>query len=1186
MPNLTQFNQVQGQNGLYQSSASLNLFFVINTPAGGAQYPQQFSLSDSWNTYNGVYVFTICKLSSTSPQWQEYCTKLMAEVQLLISKAAKDIDYPTTAPYKGIIWLEDNVNPNAEDPVTINNGECLFLLIDGGEYITIYDHYIGFGNLTIPIPNTTFVLPAADKSNYGGTQATINGLVFTYTPWRSHEADYPPHPGFQWYLSLTDTDTGLLEGQLALKNQNADVLRDWMPGIRYNITPDIPNASAISQFYPLLPDSISDLVVYNIKWKPRDTQSTFLGFSDRSITLNNTQTAIDWPDSTDPASNNLLAFEFDKLTYHSCFNSVSGNHKILLIMQDDAGLVISNYTNTDGTSRYFLMPSGTFEIALETKDSDYVAGNQVKLLCGLAGTEFIKVVPRYGSVFGDCIKFTPQVQTNPTTNADVYVHTLISISQNPANPTAPTYYSQPKAASMFVYENNPLPEPLVNPILASTDIMNATLKDSIMFPLVPYGNLVLSQGLAFTDLAKYEFTSLSVQRKQSIASQVLSHTPPKVSTTLNITSDTSQITATPQGFLATIDSGGLNWSSVTMALSEAGSFEFAPYKGQNYIPNVLRDTLQSNQLFLVVTTQNNKSDKKILGQLNSNITIDGWPFEAVVPQAVDGNDYNNVLIFKFCQGTLKDLATNYRNWNQGDYYNIDPQATSTWLYDYICQAELAVQDSNGSGPQNPLLQNFVDTVNNPAWNGVLMLKVDVSVQDFPEELEGLVAGINLNQFYGHHIGFNVNKLDYNSGSLQITDSSIFGLINYVATDSDKSSTSSQSTTDSTDPVYQFNVLSLQVAFQNSKVRSFASRIQLTANNWFGEAGVLNQGTGIQGFGIYAIEMNGHMQSNNGKNVYTFVTNPGQVYQFNMQSQVFNYIEITNAAFITLNTQPAPSPPPGDTGKVIKTHFVFSGYLNFKQLAPFDAFCFGDTTLSQPNGLCFNALAVEMDFNLYTNPTTDVSNIQNQVFTFDPGNITFDMSQSNVRDNSMYNKFPLSLKTLVYSNTGSDGATDNPSDHGYLPISINTDNKFSGLGNQWYGIAYNLNLGTPGALAAKMDFTASILVAWSPGGNQLQLDIGIKFPGSGGAKKLLALENVIKLSIGQILFEAIKQEGSEAKLAYVLTFFNIGLKFFSINLPMHGALNAALFGDPNQNNSSGSSLGWYAAYDNMNTKKVS
>jgi hypothetical protein len=142
----------------------------------------------------------------------------------------------------------------------------------------------------------------------------------------------------------------------------------------------------------------------------------------------------------------------------------------------------------------------------------------------------------------------------------------------------------------------------------------------------------------------------------------------------------------------------------------------------------------------------------------------------------------------------------------------------------------------------------------------------------------------------------------------------------------------------------------------------------------------------------------------------------------------------------------------------------------------------------------------------------------------------------------------------------------PTDLGYLPI--DSPLNLSTLTYPWYALQFDLNLGGPGGLAAKIDFTATLVAAWAPTKN-LSVFLGIKLPGSSGASKELTLESVLKLSIGGIEFQV------SGDSTYMLKFDNIALKFFLIKFPPSGQTNIYLFGDPN--NQDNTTLGWYAAY---------
>jgi hypothetical protein len=518
-------------------------------------------------------------------------------------------------------------------------------------------------------------------------------------------------------------------------------------------------------------------------------------------------------------------------------------------------------------------------------------------------------------------------------------------------------------------------------------------------------------------------------------------------------------------------------------------------------------------------------------------------------------DYRNVLIFKFSNGKLSDRISNPNLWTNPQAFNNSANAeliaVSQWLQDYIQSA----RQQAGSG----LFDHFLNIVDDENWNGILALRVDVSPSDFPPELQGLLAGIDLKQFNAHHLGIEVSYVTSQGGLSMTGNSSLFGLINYVdqryAQYLAAGGTPGQPIGGAgTDP-YNFTVLTLQVSFENSEIKNFSSITQVTANQLFGDA--VTQVTNPGGVASSnSVVLNGSYENHDGQPVYVFNSTGDS--KFWLNSNVVNYMEVIKAQFNTLTNQ-----ADQDSGQV-NSRFLFWGYLNFASMQNFDAFSFGSKPGNEKTdsrtGLFFSNLALEMQFAVATSTL--------RTFTFDPSHLSFNLDQSTARPASLYSRFPLALAGLV------SGTQDKmPSAQGYLPIRVQNATLGS-LGATWYALGFNLSLGTPGALASATDFTATLLVAWSPGSTQpgsYNAFLGIKLPGAGGSDNSLSLQGVLKLSIGTIQFLYIA-----ATQAYMLKFNNIALKLFVFKLPPAGNTMFFLFGDPTPGAAQGS-LGWYAAY---------
>jgi hypothetical protein len=205
----------------------------------------------------------------------------------------------------------------------------------------------------------------------------------------------------------------------------------------------------------------------------------------------------------------------------------------------------------------------------------------------------------------------------------------------------------------------------------------------------------------------------------------------------------------------------------------------------------------------------------------------------------------------------------------------------------------------------------------------------------------------------------------------------------------------------------------------------------------------------------------------------------------------------------------------------------------------------------------------------------------RTFTFDPNRMSFDVSQSTPRRNSLFTNFPINVSGLIYSKKDDDSK---PSDLGFLPVIINSPTPINGqsLTEKWYSLLYNLNLGSMGALAAKAGFVSQISTAWSPDTAVRRLATGIKLPGVGG-QKTLSLQSVLSINIQSFTFYS-TEDTVNKKIAYLLKFNNVKLSILGKKLPGAADTQFILFGDADGVDKT--TLAWYAAYYNKPKKAQS
>jgi hypothetical protein len=560
----------------------------------------------------------------------------------------------------------------------------------------------------------------------------------------------------------------------------------------------------------------------------------------------------------------------------------------------------------------------------------------------------------------------------------------------------------------------------------------------------------------------------------------------------------------------------------------------------------LLSAFQSNKLFLVVSDP--PSIEAFLLAANAAITIGGdagelWQFDL---DPAGWQAAGTVLIIKFYDQSLEQLAARHKSWAAGDTFNTDAAATGRRIGTVITQAKQAVTagDTDYAG--------FVAAVTDPHWNGILALNVQAPLDELPAELRGLAAGIDPALFRAHHVGINASKItvpDPTSGkAIGILDSAIFGLIDYHAPAPLPAHVAD----------WAFQVQTLKVLFDDSAVTSFSSIIDLQVNSLFAEPATLAGGLPdnnniVQLFGVY------QKHENNGQvtESYTFQTQSGQDAVFDMAtSQTLNAVIMSQAQFVTVTSD--------TTATDVTSQFLFWGLIDFMELESatggesFDALSFGRQSSGDQAGLAFSNLVLSMSFDPETTQ-------QGPVFTFDASTLAIDMAASTPRPHSLFQHLPLTVARITQADQGIS-----PTDVGFM--GVQTPLTQSALAYPWFSLDYNLNLGTPGALAAAAGFVATVTVAWSPAqGSNYQVFVGLKLPGSSGAKRSIPIEGLFDISFKSL------QIVSPAPDTYVLVLYGIGFSFLSFTFPPSGQVNFALFGDPSAQGKGDTSLGWYAAY---------
>ncbi len=576
---------------------------------------------------------------------------------------------------------------------------------------------------------------------------------------------------------------------------------------------------------------------------------------------------------------------------------------------------------------FYLIPDGDFTLGVENQPS-YNA--TFSLLCGLGATESITFNLKSAPNSGDRLRFKVGMPALSTTFPDdgavleeegslegkffgTSWVTLVTLQGSTTwkNPPTPWYDSQPEGAPLFAKESGDL-------LKFHQMGIKLTSGEDLYLPLVPYASLQVDPQNGPFDaegIKNFEMKVLSPARKGLIEDRRAFSSEAGQRALKEPTAKTKYVT--PQGFIVTVDDSG---TYTEVLLAKTGSPSNVEFKLTNPSTD-LQEALQTNQLFLVVTNNGN------FGKIEDNpapgdrsfsnlLSVGGWNFRVNVPASVEGEDFGNVMIFKFCKGTLQDMVKTPDLWAKADVFNDSSKKTalSLWLQDYLEEAIEEAGDS--SSKECALFTKLKDIATNEHWNGILLLKADID--SLPSNLGGLMAGMERNKFFAHHLGIEANHID--SVNIDIKDhSSVFGAIYY----------SDSSYLSAIDGDFYFRVKDLGALFENSALKSFESNVELVMNRILDHP-VLRTTTGSSGQDSGSIVLKGSCQKKEGSSTESsgmgediiFVMDSDESCSFYLDSNILRKVEVVKAQM---------SMAEDSASGLSTTRFDFWGFMDFAAL---------------------------------------------------------------------------------------------------------------------------------------------------------------------------------------------------------------------------------------------------------------
>jgi hypothetical protein len=1085
-----EFTPTQADIRLYLSSDPAHRGTVMYLlPAAETSCPTSISFADSWDKFGGAYLFV-----ATAPSDQ----KEFAEA------ARGFLEDPRNAGAR-FAWLE----PEAGDLAT---GTAIAVSPTGSGWATSRPIAFELRNFGLTIAAGTQVAPAEPGFSFSFTPPGAGGLQFT-AGWGGATAGTVTGA---MTLPLAGPLAGCLQMPLELALPDLDTLD---VGLRWFYPAEKEAASGEPFFLASLrcPLLAAGATLYpNLDpLQPLELKRTFLAFNQADLEQQQSEPA--------PAVESYLrATTGDVLSLQPLAAKAIGSRTAAA--QRFASLVFAanpGASTAAASDPFYLVPHGDFE--LKSKRS-----GKFTLMGGLSGVEYFEPTGAAAPATVSFVAGKPAFEkgffpgeppgTTQLEPADVPTTSYASVTEQKEGVG---YFAQPDQSVLYNYGD--LPKSGAKPIvpLVAQPVHVTTLssgpEQAPLFPLLPYAG---TEGQLREPFAQLESQVVNPKRRKEIAAKAEAPAAAPASRAGVGGGPSSAHSATPQGLLAEFGPTPGKWRGITLAQMQA------PAKQLEFkeVDNELLAAFQSNKMFLVASKP--AAIAPYLQPDFDRITIgtadNAWTFDLGTEHWAE---YQTVLIVKFSDQSIEQLAKNTAAWAAATTFNDDPAAVSE-------QIDKAIENAATEGED---LSTFHEAMTDPTWNGIIALNVRAPLAGLPKELAGLAAGIDPGHFFAHHVAVKASKIKIAAGGeLEIENSSIFGLIHYEGSEPD-----------SLGAPYAFQVKQLKVLFLNSAVASFSSRIDLQANALFGEPAELQGGSHniVELLGVYQ-----RHPSVDGTPQGSYVFETADRSTFAMKSAVLDAVVLSKGQFVTITED--------SNAHFTDSKFVFWGTVDFRQLEA-DVFSFGrEEGATEPAGLSFGNLAIRMTFEPQAAAIAPA-------FEFDASQLSLDLATSNARKDGLFAHFPLTLSGMKQMN----GTT--PTELGYM--GLDTVLSQSSLSYPSFSLDFDLDLGSAGAMAAGAGFVAGLTVAWSPGNPEAySVFTGLKLPGSSGSKRQISIEGLFNIT-----FKAMELL-TPAPGSYVLVLYGIGFKFFSLTFPPSGQVNFTLFGDPNQGGKS-SALGWYAAY---------
>ncbi len=735
-------------------------------------------------------------------------------------------------------------------------------------------------------------------------------------------------------------------------------------------------------------------------------------------------------------------------------------------------------------------PLGTYKVYIERE-------KDIKLLCGFSGTEYM-LLENGADVYFEAGKpafssYYPEKEFSIDDFVNKASKDLLTDEMTTAwAGFSGKYYTQPLKAPFFTGTDDILK--LADLYIDFTDMHGLPL-----LPIMPYnglrvnmnGDIKNSMWVSADEVVGFDNVILAKERSKCAGfelSRLIRENKDKIAESGN-----SVTAATPSGFIGDIADNIL--TGVKLAFSDRGNLGFSD------ISDDIRNAFLDSSLFCVIVNPGK------IGKFDNQFSIEDWNFKLSIGSGSKYNEYANVLLIKSVSGRIynpdnvsESLCANIGAWTGRDSFSKPAEGDipnlENWLINYC---KKSIENRN----ENTYLEKFAEVITDENWKGILALNTTLMSECFPDCLKPLLAGLSEDSVIcAHHVGADIVSIrNTENGPVPIGNSPFFGLIQYRAS----GYCGMAMPVDNSGADYEFKLLEMNVLFEKGKTKDFKSVSQFVLRKF------MLKKASAKGCLYNALLLNGSLQNRSGHSYLTMNSEGGDFY---FDDGVIESVEVSGVVMESVNPE--------------KEEYAFdlSGGAKFFEASSKDI-----VDIYSYNLLLFS------DYRIL---------FENGMFTLDLSKLNFNLSKSELRDNSMCKSFGMIPVKAV---TGNNIIKE------YKAISVEGLKVNAKLDNAAVGIIFDVRLGALGGLSADSVLDSKVIIAWNDNG----VFIGLKLPGA------CIIDNVFGLTFGEA--RLVIKEGKPVIFISKMALQLLGL----LKFPSNGACSLALAGDDK-------GIGWFAAYE--------